>query len=69
MHAPRSPQQSDNLFKFNKMRNRVGRKNLLESLLTAFILNNIMASMPRDVGIPSISPGTRPQVPNPNSNT
>jgi len=68
MHAPRAPQQSDNLFEFNGMRNRVGRKNLLEALLTAFILNNITASMLRDAGIslrffPERAP--RSQIPTP----
>jgi hypothetical protein len=50
MRSPFEP-QSNNLFKFKRMRNRVGRENFLKSRLTAFILNNILASMTRDMGI------------------
>ena len=50
MCAPRSP-PSDNFFKFKVMRNRVGPENFLESRLTPFILNNILASMSKDMGI------------------
>jgi len=50
------------------MRNRVGPENFLESLLTAFILNNIMASMIKHIGIslcffPERTP--RSQIPTP----
>jgi hypothetical protein len=33
------------------MRNRVGQENFLESRRTAFILNNILASITMDMGI------------------
>jgi len=45
------PAMPDNFFKFNMMRNRVGPENFLQSHLTPFILNNILASMTRDMGI------------------
>ena len=50
MPAPRSV-PCDNFFKFNRMKNWVGTDNFLKSRLTPFILNNILASMTRDMGI------------------
>jgi len=64
MRAPRSEPQSDNLFKFNMMRNRVGLDNSLESRLTDFIFNDITASMTRDSrNLTSTSPERPPLVP------
>ena len=57
MHARPRSGPSDNLFKFNRMKNRVGTDNFLKSRLTPFILNNILASMTRDMGIRSQEPG------------
>jgi len=51
MHAPRSPPQSDNFFKFNRKRNPAEPENFLKSRLTAFSFNNITASTTRDMGI------------------
>jgi len=63
MHAPRSQTQSDNSFKFNRMKNRVGPENFLKLLLTSFIFNNIMGvSMTRDIeNLATVSPETRPR--------
>jgi len=49
VRAARSQPQPNNFFKLNRMRNWVGRENFLESLLTAFILYNITASMTSDM--------------------
>ena len=51
MRAPPSQPLSDNLFKFNMMGNQAGPENFLKLRLTAFILNNILASMTWDMGI------------------
>ena len=56
MRAPR-PQLSDNVFEFNRMRNPVGTANFLKPRLTVFILNNILASVTRDIGISSQDSG------------
>jgi hypothetical protein len=68
MRAPRSPPQSDNPFKFSMMRNRAGPESFLKSRLTAFILNNILASMSSDrSNLTSTSPRTPPWFLNPES--
>gem|GEM_PF-5498713 len=46
----------------------MGPENFLKSLLTPFILNNILASMPRDDGNLTLTfPRAPPRVQNPNS--
>jgi len=68
MRALRLQPQCNNLFKFKRMRIRVEPENFLKSRLTSFILNNIMASITRDIGnLASLSHGVRPRVLNPNS--